>query len=757
MDKKLSVAFVWHMHQPTYKDCETGEYIMPWVRLHAIKDYLDMLVILEEFPKIKQTFNIVPLLIDQLNDYALNDAHDTHSRLTVTEISKLTEEDRQFILNYFFDANYTNMIEPHKPYRLLYEKRYRQNNVNTSDFTDQEYSDIMAWFNLAWFDPHWIKTIPDLKKLYTKGRNYTHEDRVKIISIQRDIIRQIIPTYKKFLKQGKIEISTSPYYHPILPILVDYNSAKRALPDIQLPASTSGFAEDARNQLISGIKKFKETFGVKPKGIWPSEQCISPEILNMMAELGVKWTITDEGILAKTINKEFIRNFKGLIEDPYDICHSYKYVSGKNSINVLFRNSVLANLIGFEYGNHEPHVAANDLYERIKTMQSTLQASPDKHHLVTIALDGENCWESYKEDGRNFLYELYTLLSEDDTLDVTTVSDYLEKLEFSKELHDIHTGSWINRNFQLWIGDPTKNLAWDYLSKTREDLIKYCSENNCDSEFLKKAWEEIYIAEGSDWFWWYGEPNDSGHDDLFDKLFRTHLQNVYRLINAPIPSYLTIPLEAFIGKPSKNPKGALTPFINGEVNSEEEWANAGCIEIPHGPVYKYDKLFDRIYFGNDKDNIYFRFDINDFNLKQMKSDLHINEIYIYFNVNDYSKHLSHIRVRNKGESVSHLVKYPYSYELEIPICQGKILPPILSEAMESGLWKVNLSNNVNCKYKEVLEISLPFEDLEIEAGKEIHFIIAVSKANVLQEVIPQNKALILKRPESSSLISSAGY
>lgn len=747
MNKKLSVAFIWHMHQPTYKDGQTGDYIMPWVRLHCIKDYLDMLLMLEEYPNIKQTFNIVPLLIDQILDYAQNDAHDIHSRLTVTDIKDLSEQDKTFIIDQFFDANYTNLIEPHAPYKLLYEKRYQNNYFDTKSFSEQEYSDLMAWFNLAWFDPYWVQTNSELRKLYNKGKNYTFEDRKNIIEIQREIIRQVVPTYKQFLEKGAIEISTSPYYHAILPLLIDFESSRRAVSGIQLPESKSGFNEDAQMHITKAIEKFKDVFGQAPNGIWPSEQCISPETLKMMSNLGVKWTITDEGILARTMGKEFIRDFRGILEDPYDLCRAYKYKADDSDINILFRSAVLANLIGFEYGNHDPKVAANDLYERIKTTQAKLQASPDNHHIVTIALDGENCWESYHQDGRPFLLELYKLLSEDDSLEIETVNGFMQKLDSVKELHSIHSGSWINRNFQLWIGDVTKNLAWDYLSKTRQDLIHFCKEQGCSDELFKKAWEEIYIAEGSDWFWWYGEPNDSGHDDIFDKLFRAHLQNVYNLLGKPVPEYLTIPLEAFIGKPSKNPKGVLSPLINGVVNTDEKWTNAGCIEMPHGPMYKSDKLFDRIFFGNDHENIYFRFDINEFHLEEAKNDVYSNEIFIYFNSQNHLKHVSHMRIKNRGDITLQVAKYPYTFELEIPIAQGKILAPVLSEAMESYLWKVNLGHNVSHKYGNVLEIAVPFEDLELEKGQEVHFIVAISKSNILQEIIPQNKALTIKRPE----------
>jgi alpha-amylase/alpha-mannosidase (GH57 family) len=747
MKKKLSIAFVWHMHQPDYKDRQTGEYIMPWVRLHAIKDYLDMVLILEEFPKIRQTINIVPLLIDQLEDYALNNAHDVHSRLTVTDIAKLTEKDKQYILNHFFDANYPNMILPHESYNTLYEKRYHFNEISVDLFSDQEYSDIMAWFNLAWFDPCWINYYPELKKLYEKETRYTLDDRKQIIDIQRDIIKKIIPTYKKFFDEGKIEISTSPYYHPIIPLLIDITSAKRAVPNIELPGSKYEFIEDAQQHLKKAINKFKDIFGREPNGIWPTEHCVSPKTLKMFSDNDIKWTITDEGVLAKTLKKEFIKDFRGIIEDPYELSNVYSFKTNKKEINVLFRDSVIANLIGFEYGNHDPDAAANDLYERIKTIQSKLVNSPEQNHLITIALDGENCWESYYQDGRPFLSQLYTMLSEDDSLDVCTISEYIEKIKVKKYLDTIYSGSWINRNFQLWVGDPIKNLAWDYLHQTRQDLVKFTSETEYPKGILEQAWNEIYIAQGSDWFWWYGEPNDSGQDDLFDKLFRSHLQSVYDLLEKPVPNYLLIPLEVFIGKPSKNPKDLISPIINGKDDSEDEWVNAGCIEIPSGPMYKADRLFDRIYFGNDHENLYFKFDISNFHLQKSSTDVNTNEIYFYFQNPKNLEFISHISPKTTSETLPQVIKTPFSHELFISFNHGFVLPPILSEATENFLWKVNLAHKIKYYYEDVLEISIPFNDLNVERGQDVHFLILIAKSCVIQEIIPQNQTLVIYRPE----------
>jgi alpha-amylase/alpha-mannosidase (GH57 family) len=322
-NKKLSIAFYWHMHQPVYQLTPTGDYLMPWVRLHAVKDYLDMLLFVEKFKKLKLNFNLVPVLLDALIDYGENDMHDIHSRLTITDIEDLTDDDKEFIINNFFDANYHSMILPNPEYNRLFQKYQSAEEKDIDIFSAQEYSDLMALFNLAWFDPSYKNKYPELKKLIKKGKNYNLADRIKIIDIQRDIIKQIIPAYKKYLKKGKIEITTSPYYHPILPILLDIKSIKKST-ESDLPSNLK-MELDAKVQTKMALDRIEELFGVRPKGIWPSEQCINSNVMNLFNELGVQWTISDEGILSESIKFEFARDFKGYLEDPYHLLKTYDY------------------------------------------------------------------------------------------------------------------------------------------------------------------------------------------------------------------------------------------------------------------------------------------------------------------------------------------------------------------------------------------------------------------------------------------------
>lgn len=737
--KKLSIAFYWHMHQPVYQLTPTGDYLMPWVRLHAVKDYLDMVLILEKFPKIKLNFNLVPVLLDSLIDYGENDLHDIHSRLTITDVEDLTADDKEFIINNFFDANFHSMILPSEEYNRLYQK-YQLNPENDINmFSNQEYSDLMALFNLAWFDPIYKNIYPELKKLIKKGKNYTTEDRIKIIDIQRDIIRKIIPTYKKFSDEGRIEITTSPYYHPILPILLDIKSIKKSSEN-DLPTNLK-MELDARMQTEMALDRMENIFGKRPRGIWPSEHCISSKELGLLKELGVDWTISDEGILSNSINFEFVRDFRGYLEDPYHLLKSYKYKD--DGVNIIFRDSVIPNLIGFEYPNHPAESAANDLYDRIKVAQSKLLSSPDENHLITIAMDGENCWENYTADGSTFLSTIYSLIENDPSLETVLISDYLDK-DIQKPLNKISSGSWVNRNFKLWIDEPLKNLAWTYLKQVRDDFSSYVKQNPLNPN-IEAARRELFICEGSDWFWWYGEPNDSGRDNIFDYIFREHLKNIYLFLGLEVPQYLDTPLLSAITKPSRYPKGEFTPVMDGKEKDDENWLNAGCIKIPDGPVLKEDKFYDKICFGYDKDNLYLRFYINEYLKDTPSMSKRVNQMYVYMRNQSRKQSLSPIRIIQKTESLLPISKEKFHNEMQISIYDGEINLVRLVKAIPNNLWAVTSSKEIKAVYDKVVDISIPFENLGVEPGEVLEFLFINANYGVKDFYIPNDMLLTIKR------------
>ena len=440
--------------------------------------------------------------MDTVIDY-INGRHDIHSELSVSDVNNMTGEEKAFVLNNFFNSKFETMIFRSENYKNLYQKRFSKDVCNPDEFSAQELSDLMALFNLVWIDSVHYSRYPRIKELWEKQYNYTLEDRIEIINLHRNIMQEIIPTYKKYIAEGRIEMTTSAYYHSILPILIDLKaSTKSTITTEGLPTSWE-LVDDAKAQIKKALDRVEEIMGVRPKGFWPPELCLDPKTLTILAKEGIEWTISDEGILADSINFDFVRDFKGNLNDPYHLLKVYEYQTKNNPIDVIFRDRSIANLINFEYAGIDSKMAANDLYDKIKVMQNKILVSPDDTHLLTIALDGENCWENYQNDGNEFLTNIYSLIENDDSLETVLITDYIRADRYKKTLNKIHSGSWIDRTFQYWIGESTKNKAWNYLKQTHDDFDAFVKENK-DATGIESAYRELMIAEGSDWFWWYG-------------------------------------------------------------------------------------------------------------------------------------------------------------------------------------------------------------------------------------------------------------
>lgn len=536
--KKLSIAFYWNFYQPNYGINPQNDYIMPWSRLHAVKDYLSMLLIAQNVRGIKINVNISPTLLDDFEKYGDESFHDIYSRLTVKDENSYTNDEKKFILENFFDINFEKMILPNKNYLLLTQKL--QKNPDVDEFSKSEYADITALFNLVWINPIHYKKYPEIKKLINKGKNYTLEDRIKIIRIHRDIIRQIIPEMKKMLKSGRLELSTSPYYHPVLPVLLDIDDV--CIEDKENLPESFNFGNTAKNQITSSISKFYEVFGELPKAIWLPELAISPKVLKLLAELGIKQVVADESCLANSANEILTRDFNGNFENPYPVLKTYNYKTAAGDIRLIFRDALFPYIINYEYNQGNSENSANDFYDKIKIIQSKIQNSPDDTHLLTLALDGENCWDNYENCGNSFLEKIYKNITGDNSLETVLINEYAELDKHVKYLTKVKSCNSVSLDFKFWIGEPVKNKAWSYLQNTYDDFEKFASENP-QNDLLKNAYREILIAQASDWFWWYGEPNHSTQENIYDFMFRSHLKNVYKFLNLKIPDFLEHPIS----------------------------------------------------------------------------------------------------------------------------------------------------------------------------------------------------------------------
>ncbi|MFH1458682.1 MAG: glycoside hydrolase family 57 protein [Candidatus Omnitrophota bacterium] len=511
----LYLAFIYHMHQPYYQNLLTREMDMPWVRLHGTKDYLDMLQILEKYPNIRQTFNLVPSLIEQIEAYANNTAKDKFFELSLKPAKELNAQDKAFILDNFFSINKDRVISVHPRYYDLFLKKQSQAKWDT-----QDYLDLQVWFNLAWIDPSFRENFPELKRLVHKGRIFTEEEKALALNKQIEIIKDIMPAYKKFAQSSQIEITTTPFYHPILPLLYDTTIAKQANPRAILPKIRFAWPEDAKSQIDKAVEFHASRFGAPPTGMWPSEESVSEHILPFIIRAGIQWIVTDEAILFKSL-KMRKRNTK-LLYQP----HRLKRKEGE--LTIIFRDRNLSDIISFVYQAWKPEVAVADFMKHLEEIHASFK---DEDILVTVAMDGENAWEFFVNDGHDFLNALYQKLSLCPFVKTTTVKDYLQTHPVKSEIEYLKPGSWIFGEFGKWIGNPYKVKGWEHLAIARKSLEE--SLGSMDKKNLDLAWKQMYILEGSDWFWWFGED----HAD-FDKLFKAHLSNLYTLINKTMPDSL---------------------------------------------------------------------------------------------------------------------------------------------------------------------------------------------------------------------------
>ncbi|MGB2769121.1 MAG: glycoside hydrolase, partial [Candidatus Zixiibacteriota bacterium] len=604
------------MHQPYYKDPRTGQYKMPWVRLHGIKDYYDMAAVLDDFPQIRQTFNLVPSLIEQIEDYAHNRAYDEHLLLTEKPAKDLTDAEKEKILSGFFNCSFGTMIDPYPRFRELFRKRgedLQDLRRKVRDFDVQDFLDLQVWSNLAWIDPI-FRDDPFIRGLFRKGRDFTEEDKGGLLRQEREILAQILPKYRELQDRGQIEITFSPYFHPIMPLLCDTAVARFALPQIQLPEERFCHPEDAEVQIRRGLELCERVFRKRPQGMWPSEGSVSEQIVPLAAKSGVKWIATDEEILFLSLAMGRAERARPARRHPAALYKPYRITVEGDDLSILFRDHTLSDLIGFVYSKWDPEEAASDFVRRLHRIRESIPPEELSNSVVSIILDGENCWEYYGNEGHDFLSALYTGLSEDKLIRTTTISDFLRNSGEPQRLTHLFPGSWINHNFRIWIGHPEDNLAWDFLKKARDALVEFekkAEKTRRTEEVLKAAWKEIYVAEGSDWNWWYGDEHEGPGTDEFDRLYRTHLLYVYELIGREAPEELYHPIKTqAVSTHFLPPTGYLKPTIDGKRSHYYEWQEAGHFDTRKagGTMHQVSSLVSDIYFGSDEKNAYFRVD-----------------------------------------------------------------------------------------------------------------------------------------------------
>ena len=694
-DSPLFVSFLWHMHQPFYKDPLLGMFRLPWVRLHSTKDYLDMIEILRDFPAVKQTFNLTPSLLEQIIEYTDNNARDSYLDLTRKHPSEMTKNEKLFLLENFFFAHWDNMIRLFPRYYELLSKRglyfsKKDLSRNIAYFNDNDFIDLQVLFNLVWIDPLFRKRDEFLSTLVRKGSNFTEEEKNLLVAKQMDIMKKIIPTYREMSEKGQIEVSFSPYYHPILPLLYDSDIAKVSMPDSNLPMRFS-HPEDAEQQMLMGLDYFEKYFASRPSGMWPSEGSVSEDVCRMASKLGIRWIATDEDVLSRSLDISLRDSERNLI-NPHQLYRPYVF----ENVSILFRDHVLSDLIGFVYSQWEPKQAANDMINRLLHIHQSLPQNST--YIVPIILDGENAWEYYKNDGHDFLKYLYEGFSHEDRLKTITFSEYLSIDDSKEPLNKLYPGSWINSNYSIWIGHEEDNRAWDYLSETRDMLVN-TQKTNPDRDYTE-AWKSVYIAEGSDWNWWYGDDHITDTQTDFDELFRQHLAEVYRIADKEVPQNLAMPIlqeDRFVS-PNTVIRGFIDPNIDGRVTGYYEWYQGAFLDLKKqgGSMHRAESIMSGIYYGFNSDRLFMRLDTN-IESFFMKLEEHDQLAIIFL----------------KPENLKIAVSF-------FPAVQSELL------RKDNGGWN-HVKTIQNISVRDILELGVSFHDLGVLENDEIIFSVSFYK------------------------------
>ncbi len=608
MGETLHLAIIWHMHQPYYRDVVTGECDLPAVRLHGVKDYYSMAWLAREYPQIHLTFNFTPSLWEQLEQYRRG-MKDTYFDFSYKLASSLAPDDKIFLLKKFFKVNWRTMLERYPRYLSLLQKRgrsYPEEKLETlqGKFGIQDHLDLQVWFNLVWFPSFFRESDPELEAIFRKGGNFTEDEKRMVLGKQGEILESIMPLYKELQESRQIEIILSPFYHPLIPLLCNTKIAREAQPNIPLPSCEFSHPEDAERQIEEAVNFYQQCFGCQPRGLWPPEGGVSEEIIPLIARAGIKWIASDEEILWKSLKKMGLSSWgQGALYQPYRI------EKDTSSLITIFRDRKLSDLIGFSYSSWEGRKASLDFIQRLEMIQKKAEET-SRNYLVTVILDGENPWEYYEDNGKEFLSSLYEGLSHHPKIRTTTVSEYLENHPPTGHLTSLFAGSWINHNFDIWIGHSEDNRAWDLLCQTRNFLVERVSrEEGTLEEKLRLAWKSLLVAEGSDWCWWYGDEHSPEEKKEFDVLYRKHLMNIYQILGKEAPAELKNPIIT-LAVPPLVPLGLISPVIDGKLTHYYEWLGAAEYDcfLTEGAMHPGESIVKKIWYGFNLTHLYLRLD-----------------------------------------------------------------------------------------------------------------------------------------------------
>jgi len=544
-DKRLKIVLCWHMHQPQYRDTASGQYLLPWTYLHAMKDYIDMADILDNHVEAKAVVNFAPTLLEQIDDYAeqlngfIEHGHAIHDPLLSALASPALpnhEQQKLDLIRQCVRANEKHLVLPNEKYRRLVDMaKDIEKDPNILHYLSEQYIvDILVWYHLVWIAEVTHRSEPVIAELVSKGADYNLHDRQQLLKVISGLINSVIPRYRKLAEQGRIELSMNPYAHPIVPLLIDFSSTYDAMPDANMPGARAypNGEERARWHIEHGLVVFEKYFGVKPKGCWPSEGAVSTATLGLLGEYNLHWAATGEAVLRNSMHHlhrtDEMEHANGL-HKPYKVADS--------GVTCFFRDDGLSDLIGFTYSDWHADDAVANFIGHIENIAAATDES--EQQVVSIIMDGENAWEHYPNNGYYFLNALYEKLSTHESFELTTFSECLDSTLQPNAIEKLMAGSWVYGSFSTWIGDKDKNRAWDMLIEAKRAYDVVMASKHLNYEDRQAATHQLALCEGSDWFWWFGDYNPAEAVSDFEHLFRLHLAHLYGILGVEPPEYLS--------------------------------------------------------------------------------------------------------------------------------------------------------------------------------------------------------------------------
>ncbi|RMG35107.1 MAG: hypothetical protein D6732_09750 [Methanobacteriota archaeon] len=748
----LYLSIVWHQHQPTYLDPATNIYEQPWVYMHSTNSYPWMADLHKKYPDVNATINITPSLLKQMDDYANEVEFDRRIQVALMDEASMSDENKSVVLQYFFDIN-PQFVTGRYEYLQQKAGQYPTMAEKIAAFTDAEILDLKVMFFLRWINEEYRKNDFLLNTFDARideadvtTAKFSHGDLNTVLSKGRQILQSVVQRHIEAMQQGNLEITTTPFYHPILPLLIDLNSARESPgnENLPLPENNTGWIEDAREQINRGIQSFTDHFGGVPNGMWPSEEAVSKDVIPLMADAGIKWFVSDRQILANSLGVADLT--------PQQLYQMYKVSFNGSSVAAIFRDTALSDKIGFTYSGMHPDDAAQDFIDELRARYDSLQSAPQGSipYLVTVALDGENAWEHYTYDidgdGKNeytgnlfreTLYQKIEQAQNEGWLKTVTPNQFLQQFSVDSmpEITNLASGSWISGELNTWIGEPEENIAWDWLIQTRNDLVAFEQAN--PGYNTSDAWEALYAAEGSDWFWWYGADQDSARDEVFDWGYKTLLRSVYTAIGYTNDEILDRNPLLFLKQSPRiaaNFPGKMTDFsIDGSVGANE-WDLSYRINdtvIDNGTI---DFLYTGI--ADNLSHLLFRIDLNQFSVND----------FVGFYFNDPRSNIGDIYPLGVDRSnVQNALGFQLNFAVVYTFNSSELS---YWKATESGWTKASFVGGL-ASYGSVLEVAIPLSFFNYTGGDFFSIRVTYTNSSGTVDVAPEDGPLVFQVPLTS--------